>query len=177
VRALGRILGKASFDAVAAASTMPSWHDQVASAALETMTELDPARALPRLLEAAEVGKPYPMRMRALSLLARASTEVEGADRNRIYDVIERGLGADYYRARQTAMRAMTQLGGPRAQTRLERVAKEAADPAFRKAAQRAVDQVKKGVALKDENSRLKRRVDELEKELRAPRAIPASAR
>ncbi|HJZ88586.1 MAG TPA: M1 family aminopeptidase, partial [Polyangia bacterium] len=169
VHALGQVLGKAGFDVVASGLAIPSQRDRVGTAALETMAEIDPGRALPRLLEAAAVGKPYPLRMSALSALARASADVDGADKLRIYEVLDQGLRADYYRARLAALRALGQLGGERAQARLERAAKEEIDPGFRRAAQRLAEQVKKGVALKDENTRLKRRVEELEKELRGP--------
>jgi aminopeptidase N len=177
VRALGRVLGKQALDTIAAASTQKSWQDQVAVAAIETMADVDPQRALPRLLAAAEPGQPYALRVRAFDVLGRISPELEGAERAHVYDALDRGMEADYYRARMTALRAMGSLGGTRAQERLERASKEEADPGYRKTAERTAGQVKKGVALKEENDRLKQRVNDLERELRGEVKHPAGAR
>jgi aminopeptidase N len=167
VRSLGRVLGKAGFDQIAAAQAQPSQEDRVAVAALETMAEVDLQRALPRLLAAAEPGQSYALRLHGLEILGRISPGLEGAARSRIFDVLDRGMSADYYRAREVALRALASLGGPRAQARLERASREEADPVFRRSAERAAERAKKGVGLIEEIDRLEQRVSDLERELR----------
>jgi aminopeptidase N len=169
IKSLGRVLGRPGFEVVSRGLALRSPEERVATAAMEALAELDPVRALPRVLEAASAGRPYAMRLRALATLGRMASDIDGSERGRVFEALDQALAADYYRARTSAIRALGRLGGERARERLERAAREEASPEFRKLAKRTAESVKSGVTLKDENQRLKRRVEQLERELRAP--------
>ncbi|MBI3847144.1 MAG: HEAT repeat domain-containing protein [Planctomycetes bacterium] len=142
LRAMRRIKGADAWDDLVAARAIPSFRDQISDAAIESLADIDGARALPVLLEEAAYGKPYPTRFTAMSALARQAKSASDEDKKKIFEVLEKGLDDRYFRARSAAIRAVADAGDVAAKPKLQKLVDEARDERFKGAAKAALDRL-----------------------------------
>ncbi|MBI3819380.1 MAG: HEAT repeat domain-containing protein [Planctomycetes bacterium] len=143
-RALTTILGAESFDFAKEMTQFASERDAVRIAALDCLQQLDPARALPALLEAAKAGNSYELRSSVLSTLSslqrdeKRGAKLTAADRESILAATREAAKSNYYRLRTSAIAWLGRFDVSSTGADLDRIIKEARDARDKRAAEGA---------------------------------------
>lgn len=183
LRGLRGIRGQAAWDDLLAARDVASEDDAIRDTANDLLGEIDPGRATPLLMEEAAYGRPYSVRLGAMTFLGRRAKDASEGERAAIAALLEKGLDDRSRSARRTAVSALGDMGHKGALAKLKAIAETDSDERLRGAAKSAAEKIEKseepaaaasggGDDAKAEIERLKKKIAELEKKAAAPLPI-----
>ncbi|MGH8103597.1 MAG: M1 family aminopeptidase, partial [bacterium] len=113
--ALGKTRSDKAFNALALNLKKPTWNQTVERGALAGLSELGDARGVTLAAEYSKVGKPYMLRVAALSALAKLGADLTGPKHRDILDHLTDCLSDPNYRVRLGAVSALADLKDDRA--------------------------------------------------------------
>jgi len=170
-KALGKIGGEGAFEALEAALGRDSHVEVIRRGAFEGLGELKDARALPLLLEWSQYGRPPHARERAIEALGKV-----GRDNEKVFQRLLALLNDPYRWTRRAALRALGELGDPRALDTLEALAIAEPERRLQQEAEQAIRKIRRSQAarqtvedLQGELEQLKQEVKTLRKKAPAP--------
>jgi aminopeptidase N len=160
---LGKTKSPKAFAALEAALAKDSFREVIRLGVLAGLAELDDDRGIPLAIRWSTYGKPYPVRVGALSALGRLGKYRE--QRKDILDAIvtvfKEPFDALSWRPYVAAIAALSTRGHPDAMPYLQQVATSDPRPSFRRRAERAIQAISVG---KDRGEELKKLRDDVEK-------------
>jgi aminopeptidase N len=166
LHALGKTRDARAFDALVAATSVPSWNDTIASGALRGLGALADARAVPVLEAALDPARPYALRRAAVTALAELGTLAEPA-RIPAVDAVNRVLDDGDPLMRMAACTAAERVADARLLPTLDRLALGERDGRIRRHAAEAAIRVREAQTKPAELARLREEVDRLRAESR----------
>ncbi|MBL8766349.1 MAG: hypothetical protein JNL94_03235 [Planctomycetes bacterium] len=121
-----------------------SHEDRLARSALSALVAIDPARAVPHVLDAATYGRSVDLRHAALDQFDAIADALDAATRTRAIEIATKGLADHWARTRRAAVNALVALTATEAIPALESLAAREKTPRSRDAAKNAIERIRK---------------------------------
>jgi aminopeptidase N len=164
-KALGKTRSEGAFEALQAALGRESHVEVIRRGAFEGLGELNDARALPLLLEWSGYGRPPQAREMAIEALGKL-----GRENQEVFQRLLALLSDPYRWARRAALRALGELGDPRALDPLEALAAAEPERRLQREAELAISKIRRGQATQQTSEELQGALEQLKQEVKTLR-------